>query len=117
MGDTLLQRVAEALHDTVRDVDAVARLGGDEFAILLAGASPAVAGEVAERVRQRLAEIDFRHGGRRFGISGSVGVALFSEEDDDSSLMERADQASYRAKQGGRNRVVMADACLPLDGD
>ena len=117
VGDTLLQRVAEELHDTVRDVDAVARLGGDEFAILLAGASRAVAREVAERVRQRLAEIDFRHGGRRFGISASVGVALFSEEDDDSSLMERADQASYRAKQGGRNRVVMADAYLPLDGD
>ncbi|PWV78216.1 diguanylate cyclase domain-containing protein [Halomonas sp. A11-A] len=117
VGDTLLQRVAEVLHDTVRDVDAVARLGGDEFAILLAEASRAVAGEVAERVRQRLAEIDFRHGGRRFGISASVGVALFSEEDDDVSLMERADQASYRAKQGGRNRVVMADTCLPLDDD
>ncbi|MGJ7457982.1 sensor domain-containing diguanylate cyclase [Halomonas sp. RA08-2] len=115
VGDELLQRVAEALGDAVRGEDAVARLGGDEFAILLAGASPEVAQEIAKRVRQRLATIDFRHGGRRFGVSASLGVALLTEDDNDASLMERADRASYRAKQSGRNRVVMADAFLPLE--
>ncbi|WP_416137615.1 diguanylate cyclase domain-containing protein [Halomonas sp. HK25] len=115
VGDELLRRVAEVLHDAVRDEDAVARLGGDEFAILLAGASTEVAQEVAERVRQRLATIDFRHGGQVFRVSGSLGGAIFTEADDDASLMERADRASYGAKQSGRNRVVMADAFLPLE--
>ena len=108
VGDALLQRAAEALEEAVRDGDAVARLGGDEFALLLAGASSQVALEVAERVRERLAALDFAHGGRRFRTSASIGVAMFEGDDDDRTLMARADRASYQAKRGGRNRVVMA---------
>ncbi|MFO8044954.1 MAG: diguanylate cyclase [Halomonas sp.] len=115
VGDELLQRVAEVLGDAMRDEDAVARLGGDEFAMLLRGAPIASAREIAERVRQRLAAIDFRHGGRRFRVSASLGVAFFCEDDNDASLMERADRASYQAKQEGRNRVVMVDTSLSLD--
>lgn len=92
----------------MRDGDAVARLGGDEFAVLLAGASSQVALEVAERVRERLAALDFAHGDRRFRTSASIGVAMFEGDDDDRTLMARADRASYQAKRGGRNRVVMA---------
>ncbi|WP_445000696.1 sensor domain-containing diguanylate cyclase [Halomonas mongoliensis] len=108
VGDELLQRVAELLEEAVRDEDAVARLGGDEFALLLADAPDAVALEVAERVRSRLAALDFSHDGRRFRVSASLGVAMFQRDDDDRTLMARADKASYAAKQGGRNRVVMA---------
>lgn len=115
VGDELLQKVAAVLGDAMRDEDAVARLGGDEFAMLLPGASNEAAREIAERVRQRLVAIDFRHGGRRFPVSASLGVAFFSEDDNDVSLVERADKASYRAKQEGRNRVVMADTSLSLD--
>lgn len=108
LGDELLQRVAETLEETVREGDAVARLGGDEFAVLLAGASPRVALEVAERVRERLAALDLAHGDRRFRVSASLGVAMFQGDDDGMTLMARADRASYQAKHGGRNRVVMA---------
>ncbi len=115
VGDRVLQRVAEVLGDAMRDEDAVARLGGDEFAVLLSGASGEAAREIAERLRQRLAAIDFRHGGRLYRVSASLGVSCFTEDDNDTSLMERADKASYRAKQAGRNRVVTADALLPLE--
>src|SRR5690554_680585 len=108
VGDALLQRAAEALEEAVRDGDAVARLGGDEFALLLAGASSQVALRSEERVRERLAALDFAHGDRRFRTSASIGVAMFEGDDDDRTLMARADRASYQAKRGGRNRVVMA---------
>lgn len=108
LGDELLQQVSEVLEEAVREEDAVARLGGDEFALLLGDASDAVALEVAERVRARLAAHDFSHDGRRFRVSASIGVAMFQSDDDDRTLMARADKASYAAKQGGRNRVVMA---------
>ena len=108
LGDELLQQVSEVLEEAVRDEDAVARLGGDEFALLLGDASDAVALEVAERVRARLVALDFSHDGRRFRVSASIGVAMFQSDDDDRTLMARADKASYAAKQGGRNRVVMA---------
>lgn len=108
LGDELLQQVSEVLEEAVRDEDAVARLGGDEFALLLGDASDAVALEVAERVRARLAALDFAHDGRRFRVSASIGVAMFEGDDDDRTLMARADRASYQAKRGGRNRVVMA---------
>jgi diguanylate cyclase len=110
-GDRLLQEVADALGQAVRDEDAVARLGGDEFAILLASAPPPVAREVAERIRLRLAGLAFEQEGRVFRISASLGVAMFEGEEGDSdrALMDRADRASYLAKSGGRNRVVMAE--------
>ncbi|QTF91798.1 diguanylate cyclase [Halomonas sp. BM-2019] len=110
-GDRLLQAVAEALGEAVRDEDAVARLGGDEFALLLAASPPETACEVAERIRRRLVGLAFEHEGRVFRISASLGVAMFEGEEGDSdrALMERADRASYLAKSGGRNRVVMAE--------
>ncbi|MBE0490252.1 MAG: GGDEF domain-containing protein, partial [Halomonas sp.] len=107
-GDEMLQRVSDLLREAVRDEDAVARLGGDEFAILLGATREAVVREVAERLRTRLAELRFAYAGHTFTTSASLGVALHEPDEDGLALMERADRASYRAKQEGRNRVVMA---------
>lgn len=109
-GDEMLQRVSDLLREAVRDEDAVARLGGDEFAILLGATREAVVREVAERLRTRLAELRFAYAGHTFTTSASLGVALHEPDEDGRALMERADRASYRAKQEGRNRVVMARA-------
>src|SRR5690554_8098842 len=79
VGDELLQQVSEVLEEAVREEDAVARLGGDEFALLLGDASDAVALEVAERVRARLAALDFSHDGRRFRTSAKIGRASCRE--------------------------------------
>jgi len=116
----MLQRVSDLLREAVRDEDAVARLGGDEFAILLGATREAVVREVAERLRTRLAELRFAYAGHTFTTSASLGVALHEPGEDGRALMERADRASYRAKQEGRNRVVMAQgehSSLPLMGD
>jgi diguanylate cyclase (GGDEF)-like protein len=100
-GDLLLQRVAERLTGSVREVDTVARLGGDEFAVLLpAVGSIQQAVTVARRVREALcqpAEVD----GLVIDLSGSIGVALYPEHSADSShLLQHADIAMYTAKRG-----------------
>ncbi|MGM0926456.1 MAG: sensor domain-containing diguanylate cyclase [Pseudomonadota bacterium] len=110
VGDALLQQVARVLGEVVREEDHVARLGGDEFAVLLAPAPHDASLHVAERIREALARMVFEHAGERYVVSASVGVAMLTAEDESpEALMERADQASYRAKRLGRNRVVMAE--------
>ena len=109
MGDAALQKVAWILSETSRDVDSVARYGGEEFAIIAPETPKTGAMELAERVRVRVEEADFQKAdvmpGGRFTVS--LGVASFPEDaSNKSELIERADQALYQAKTGGRNRAV-----------
>ena len=110
-GDLLLKRLAEVLTDTVRAVDLTARMGGEEFAILLPETDKAGAQLVAEKLRAAVESAEF------FGNAAapvvhqtvSVGVASYPEDAKrQDELVRRADQALYRAKSGGRNRVVAA---------
>lgn len=107
-GDQVLRTVAGILRETARDMDVVARYGGEEFAVILPDTSPAQARHVAERIRQQIAHTPFRGGA---SITVSVGVAGLdaSQEPPESppDLVRRADQALYRAKQTGRNRVCL----------
>jgi diguanylate cyclase (GGDEF)-like protein len=103
-GDRALQRVAEVLLRSARPYDTVARYGGEEFAVILPGTSPGQAASVAERFRRAVAAMDWT-----VPVTVSVGVASFpAHAADPVSLVKRADQALYRAKQGGRNRVVVS---------
>jgi diguanylate cyclase (GGDEF)-like protein len=99
-GDVLLQRVAKRLLASVRDNDVVARLGGDEFAILLTRDPDATAAEhVAERIVDKLRE-PFTIDGAQVQIGGSVGIALFPDDETDyDALMRAADTAMYEAKR------------------
>lgn len=108
-GDEVLRRVAETIAEHVRDSDVVYRYGGEEFSMLLPGASPEEAAIVAERVRAAVEETGFpgeelQPGGK---LTVSVGVATL-ETGSAHDLKERADAALYEAKEGGRNRVVLA---------
>lgn len=107
-GDRILSQVAQALQRTLRDRDDVARFGGEEFLVIARGVDAAAAQRLAERLRERIAAlIDAEVG----SVTVSIGVALLNPEQDDAeALLHRADVALYRAKQEGRNRVVVAAA-------
>ena len=105
-GDQLLVAVAERLKEVVRPTDTVARLGGDEFIVMCDDLTdPELEGvAVAERIASRLAE-PFNLAGNEIYVAASVGVAPSAQGDNAEELIERADQAMYRAKQLGRGRI------------
>jgi diguanylate cyclase (GGDEF)-like protein len=108
VGDHVLREVATAIAGAVRDGDVPARFGGEEFAVLLRNPSPMVAVEVGERVRHAVGALDLRRLGVP-GVSVSVGVAVADEPDVPLEVtLDDADRALYRAKRGGRDRVVAA---------
>jgi diguanylate cyclase (GGDEF)-like protein len=107
-GDEALQAIARSIKGLVRSADLVGRVGGEEFGVFLPGSDPRQAEAVAERIRQTVNEIDFRADGERRELSVSVGGAIFAGEVNYEDLYHLADQQLYRAKQAGRNRVVVA---------
>jgi two-component system cell cycle response regulator len=111
-GDLVLRRFVEQLSVSVRPYDFVGRYGGEEFVVGLAGADNEKAGIIAERMRQgvQAMSIEVAKGPPPIHVTASFGVASFlpgSEETVDS-LTRRADEAMYRAKHRGRNRVCTA---------
>lgn len=107
-GDDVLKEVARAIVGAVRDDDVPARYGGEEFVVLLRNPSERVALEVGERVRESVAALDLSQLGIP-AVSVSVGVAVADRPDQPiGELVETADQALYRAKRAGRDRVVAA---------
>ncbi len=108
VGDHVLREVAQAIASAVREDDVPARFGGEEFAVLLKNPSPAIALEVGERVRRAVSGLDLGRMGVP-GVSVSVGVSVAEEPDEPLDVViDEADQALYRAKRGGRDRVVAA---------
>ena len=111
-GDNALKSISRYFLEAVRGADQpVARMGGEEFALLLARAPLAEAVLVAERMRLAIERLEVAMpGNRTVHLSASLGVAQFRSEDADlNALMRRADQALYKAKVRGRNRVEAAD--------
>lgn len=91
----------------MRDTDLLARIGGEEFALYLAGASPAEAVAIAERLCSAAASLQLREQGEAVPVTVSIGLAcVHSPGQAWSAWLGRADQALYEAKRMGRNRVV-----------
>ncbi|MBF0455873.1 MAG: diguanylate cyclase [Magnetococcales bacterium] len=115
-GDLLLQEVANRLKDCVRQSDTVARLGGDEFTVILSDfAEIGNPGTVAQKILHLLQQ-PFKLGDQETTISGSIGVAIYPEDGEDSeTLLRHADAAMYVAKNKGRNACwfFQADQQLP----
>lgn len=103
VGDKVLIELAELLKQQVRDLDSVARWGGEEFALILPKTSIHAAVQVAERIRQSLANLQVENIAL---ISASLGVTDYQQDDTLDTLFKRADEAIYRAKENGRNCVV-----------
>ena len=106
-GDEVLTSIALALKECVRPEDFVGRLGGDEFCILLEGLQPEDAQLVGARIRSTIELYDFsiNDSGQSTVVTMSMGLAVVRPVDDAITLYERADQALYKSKQLGRNRL------------
>lgn len=104
-GDQLLQKVARRIEHLVRESDTVARLGGDEFTLIFNnftthGDVSRIAGLIVEALSK-----PFNLNGQEANIGASIGIALYPEDGvDQTTLVNNADNAMYRAKQAGRNR-------------
>jgi diguanylate cyclase (GGDEF)-like protein len=105
----VLTALAARIQQTIRNEDVFARCGGEEFGVICRSISEREAVQMAERIRRVVEELEFRHGGTRVPITISIGVASHPEVTvaDATGLLAAADQALYRAKQAGRNRVIV----------
>ena len=103
VGDHVLQLAAKELQKAVRNSDEIYRYGGEEFAILLPQTNEADAKAVADRVRQFMATIRVNCGNKTINVTTSCGVAMRLEDEGSSQWLARADEALYRAKDGGRD--------------
>jgi len=112
MGDEVLRNIGAMLKAGVRSTDLAARFGGEELTIVLPHTDLASAIQVAENLRQKFADLEHQLDGVTLRKTASLGVAARdgqADQPDAESLLKRADEALYRAKQGGRDRVEAAE--------
>lgn len=108
-GDEALRRFVSVCQGTMMHNEVLGRIGGEEFAVLLPGSDFAQAEAAGERIRSALEAVDIRNEQHLFRITVSVGVAQFrSGHETLEETLTRADEALYRAKREGRNRVCLA---------
>ena len=104
VGDELLRVVGDRLRNVLRSSDTIARLGGDEFVILAGSFNPEYAAQLAEKILDQL-RLPIPVSGELLSVTGSIGIAIYPENGEDSQLLMRAaDMAMYNAKSEGRNR-------------
>jgi len=107
-GDKVIKIVADIISNHVREGDMVCRFGGEEYLIALSGISADHAKDMAERIRHDISQYSFYEEGVVVNVTMSFGV-IYSQyliPDLDEVLIKRADDALYKAKEGGRNQVV-----------
>jgi diguanylate cyclase (GGDEF)-like protein len=106
-GDHILQHFATQTQKNLRPSDFLGRIGGEEFLLLLPNTTLADAEHIVERLRSKLANTTIPPGQNEISCKFSVGLTEASPLDNVASLFQRADQALYAAKQGGRNQHVV----------
>jgi diguanylate cyclase (GGDEF)-like protein len=108
-GDEVLRRLAAVFKKSIRSCDYAARYGGEEFIVLLPEISAEDGVQAAERIRNQVAEKKFGSNKKPMVVTVSVGVAAYPKDGKDpESVIKKADGALYKAKEHGRNRVVLA---------
>ena len=111
VGDVVLREVAGLIRSSVREMDLVGRYGGEEFSVLLPAADRELGIQIAERIRRTIESAPIRAYDEEIHMTVSVGAALCpAQTSEPEELVEKADQAMYRAKQMGRNKTVLAES-------
>ena len=108
IGDSVLHRFATSLAGAARRGDLISRWGGEEFLILMPGTSPEEGLRALDRLRKQIVDTDWRDLVGHLPVTFSAGVAGMHQGEDHEAAIERADQALYRAKHRGRNRIELA---------
>ena len=108
LGDKVLKSVAGTVSDSIRASDQIFRYGGEEFVVILGRINAKTATQLAEKICRQVEKDYFVDGDKKFQVTISIGGAIISKDDTEMSLFERADKAMYRAKNNGRNQIVMA---------
>ncbi|KIF64486.1 DeoR faimly transcriptional regulator [Pseudomonas fluorescens] len=106
-GDKVLKIIATVLRKRLRGSDFIARFGGEEFVLLLPATPPAIGAKLLETLRAAIEACPFHFKGERVTITISMGLASFRTGEHSDLVLKRADQALYRAKNAGRNRVEL----------
>ena len=105
-GDDVLEKVAALIRGNIRNTDVAGRYGGEEFIIILPQTGSSSALNVAERIRNIVEMAEMKDStGNVFAITVSQGLSSWEQGEDAHSLISRADDALYKAKENGRNRV------------
>ncbi len=105
VGDVVIREVADITKDTLRTTDYCGRYGGDEFILVLIQTTKEGATAYAERIRRRIEATRHPEWGTDFRLTVSIGVTEYYMREDLAKTIARADEALYRAKNGGRNRI------------
>jgi diguanylate cyclase (GGDEF)-like protein len=114
-GDTVLIETAERIRSVVRLEDTIARLAGDEFVILVEIRQPEDAAAVAEKLNHVISQ-PYEFHGQEFGVSGSIGIALFPDNGTSAhQLMVNADAAMYHTKNIGRNGYSFFESSMDVN--
>jgi diguanylate cyclase len=109
-GDFIIKSITARISSLIRNVDYVARYGGEEFCCVLPETGIQAAARIAERFRDAVSQLENNFDDNVIKVTISLGIAEFREDIASSSqLIKKADEALYRAKNEGRNRVVLAD--------
>lgn len=106
VGDQILKAVAKSSVNAVRAFDYVCRWGGEEFAIVITNTGEKMLQEIGERVRGIIENSYIIVGGKRVGVTVSIGATMVNEGDSESSLLDRVDALMYGSKEKGKNRVT-----------
>jgi two-component system, cell cycle response regulator len=116
-GDDVLRQVAAVIRESTRSEDLVARFGGEEFVVVLPVSVPDLAADRAERIRSNLAERTVMAEGTGIRVTASIGLAFApaGRSRNEMALIMTADEALYRAKAEGRNRVVFGHRAMQLE--
>lgn len=109
-GDKVLRLIAQQLSRRLRKTDFIGRFGGEEFVILMPGVAPEQGATALEELRSGIEHTPFHFKNEPVPVTISIGYTEFREGDTLDSTFDRADQAMYRAKEDGRNRIVAADS-------
>lgn len=108
VGDKVLVSIASSLQSRLRRSDSLGRLGGEEFAVQLPMTTLHAGEVIVERLREHIASLEFPGLSPPLTVSCSIGLAVRSSDMTAETLYHEADGALYRAKAGGRNRIVLA---------
>ena len=107
-GDAILKLVGKIIKERLRGIDIVARWGGEEIIVGLVGSDEDHAYEVIEDIRKKIEEAAVDWEGKTIKFTVSGGVASFAQAKDFESLFKKSDEALYKAKQAGKNKIVKA---------